>query len=140
MKILSSKYFLNRIFLLILIFNFHSLVVPAFPNPLVLNKQSFDKAVNSLLKGNYDESLNLFQKLSKEQSSDSIMVANVLANIGTINVQLSLYDKAIDYYLKAEAIYTRKGNEELMKLASVQVNLANCYFKNNDMEKSEVLL
>lgn len=136
MKTFGSKQFSHLNLFLFCIFNLYFLNVLAAPDPSVKYKQSFDRAVTSLLKGNYDESLNLFQKLSKEQSSDSTMVANVLANIGTINVQLSLYDKAIEYYLRAEAIYTRKGNEELMKLASIQVNLANCYFKNNDMEKA----
>ena len=103
-------------------------------------KSSFNKAVTLYDKGNYDEALNLFEQIYLDQSrksdNDSIWGADILANIGAINVQLALYDKAINYYLKAEAIYTSKGKSKLMKLASNQVNLANCYLRNSDIEKA----
>jgi tetratricopeptide (TPR) repeat protein len=105
-----------------------------------LDQQPFDKAVNLLDKGNYDEALTIFERIyvekTKQLGPNSVLVANILANIGTINYQLRLYDKAIDYYLKAEDIYTRVGDKELIKLASVQVNLALCYLKSGDMGKS----
>ncbi len=137
MKRFSFNYFFNSQLLLLLLFLSFNNRVNAIPtSPSTSAQQAFDKAWNSLVRGNYDESLNLFQKIYIEHSVDSIMMANILANIGTINVQLALYDKAINYYLKAEAIYSRQGKSELMRLASVQVNLANCYFKNSDMEKA----
>jgi CHAT domain-containing protein/tetratricopeptide (TPR) repeat protein len=110
------------------------------PTPCNLDQQIFNKAVFMLDKGNYDEALKIFETVYSEKSShfisDSVLIANVLANIGSINYQLKLYDKAIEYYLRAEGIYTKIGEKELKKLASIQVNLAICYLKNGDMGKS----
>lgn len=105
-----------------------------------VGKELYSKAIASLTIGNYDDALTLCEKVLIQRSdslgANSTPVANVLANIGTINYQLSLFDKAINYYSRAGEIYIRNGDEDLMRLASVQVNLANCYLKNGDMEKA----
>ena len=110
------------------------------PSQSTVGKESFDKAYTSLTMGNYDEALSLYEKVNKERSDslgpNSVLLANVLFNIGAINTLLGLYDKGIIYYLKAEDIYTRNGDDGLKNLASVQVNLASCYLKNGDMEKA----
>lgn len=110
------------------------------PKQSIAGKESYAKALSALTIGNYDEALKLCEQVLIERSDslgpNSVPVANVLANIGTINFQLSLYDKAITYYLKAEDIYSRIGDEGLVRLASVQVNLAICYLKSGDMGKA----
>jgi len=141
MKRFSLTYVFNRkILLLIFSLNFNFNVSAIQSPPPFSVQQKFDKAVNLLDKGNYDEALRMFEKIYDEKSNnlgpDSVLVANVLANIGTINYLLGLYDKAINYDLRAEEIYNRIGDKELIKLASVQVNLAICYLKNGDMGKS----
>lgn len=106
----------------------------------IVGKESYAKALSSLTIGNYDEALKLCEKVlivrSDSLGPNSVFVANVLANIGTIYYQLRLYDKAIAYYLKAEDIYNHLEDEELVKLASLQVNMALCYLKIGDRENA----
>jgi CHAT domain-containing protein len=102
--------------------------------------EPFERAVNTLANGNYDEALKLFEQLYKERleslGPNSVKVANVLFNIGGANIQLGLYDKAISYFLKAEDIYTSVGDNGLISLTKAHVNLASCYLQNGDMEKA----
>jgi CHAT domain-containing protein/tetratricopeptide (TPR) repeat protein len=104
------------------------------------DEKSSRKAEASLINGNYDEALKLYEQLYQKRldslGGNSVKVANVLNNIGAINTYLELYDKAISYYSKAEDIYTLMGDKGLISLAKVHVNLASCYLQNGDMEKA----
>ena len=130
----------RTLLLMFVIIMFVQLVRGVQPKQSTAGKESYSKALSSLAIGNYDEALKLCEQALNERMEydgpNSVRVANVLANIGSINLQLSLFDKAISYYFKAEDIYSRNGNKELMRLASVQVNLAFCFLKNGDMGKA----
>jgi CHAT domain-containing protein/Tfp pilus assembly protein PilF len=107
---------------------------------LTSDKENFDKAYTLTTNGNYDEALKLYEQVYKERldslGPNSVKVANVLANIGGINIRLGLFDKAISFYTKAEDIYTSIGDNGLINLTYVHVNLASCYLQNGDMEKA----
>lgn len=138
-KKFNCKYFLRIISLLILL-NFNN-DVSAFASVSTGSvEDAFDKAATLIDKGNYDEANKILESIYSKKSylaSDSILLGKVLANIGTINSRLGLYDKAIEYYLKAEEIYTTLYDKEaMMILASIQMNLGICYLKNGDMGKS----
>jgi tetratricopeptide (TPR) repeat protein len=137
-KKFNCKYFFKIISLLILL-NFNN-DLSAFTSVSTGSvEDAFDKAATLIDKGNYDEANKILESIYSEKSylaSDSILLGKVLANIGTINSRLGLYDKAIAYYLKAEEKYNRLGEKELIRLTSVQVNLALCYLKCGDMGKS----
>ena len=133
MSIYNLKLLLKGVLVLIIMILFSDRII-ATTLPSADNK-SFDKAVESLIRGNYDEALRLFEKAYTQESlyPNSVMMARILGNIGIANYQLGLYDKAISYYLKTEDIYNRIGDEVLDGLAKVHVNLAICYLRNGDM-------
>jgi CHAT domain-containing protein len=105
-----------------------------------IENESYEKAKTQYNIGNYVEAQFLFEKANKELSEsfgpDCEKIPIVLAYLGAMNSKLGLYDKAITYYLRAEDIYTSLGNKGLSGLASMQVNLANCYLRNGDMGKA----
>ena len=90
--------------------------------------------------GSYDNAVKLFntslQIRNKNNGPNSVLVANVLTNLGAIKIQFGSYDQAVEYYQKAESAYLREGENKLRQLASVQANLAICFNNKGDFEKA----
>ncbi len=102
-------------------------------------KETLNLAFKAYNKGSYDSAMNLYELLfqirKEKYGENSVPIANVLSNMGTIKSQLGAYDDAISFYEKALSIYTSTENLELKRLTVYQ-NLGICYNAKGDIEKA----
>ncbi len=105
-------------------------------------KETRIQAIQEYTNESYENALNLFNILLEirinKYGRDSTQVANVLTSIGAIKSRLGLYDQAIPILEEAAGIYSSSVLEkDLLKLATVQQNLAICFNAKGDFEKAE---
>lgn len=140
------KYLIRRIFHLLLpVLMMVILLVPvnthAEQPDQDIEKETLNQARQKLSGGMYDAALNLYESLLqirlKKYGPNTVPVANVYSNMGGAKIGLKLYDQAIPYLQKADAIYTSTGDAELKRLAGVQQNLAICFNEKGDFEQAE---
>jgi CHAT domain-containing protein/Tfp pilus assembly protein PilF len=102
-------------------------------------KETLNLAFQAFTRGSYDLAMNLYERLyqirKENYGENSVQIAHVLSNMGSIKSQLGAYDNAISFYEKALSIYIAAGNLEL-KLLSVYQNLGICYIAKGDIEKA----
>jgi CHAT domain-containing protein len=105
-------------------------------------KETLNLAIQEYNNESYETALTLFSALLEiridKYGRDSTQVANALTSIGAIKSRLGLYDQAIPILQEAAGIYSSSVLEkDLLKLATVQQNLAICFNVKGDFEKAE---
>ncbi len=99
-----------------------------------------EKGVNAYNNGSYDVAFNLLNEVLliriKNYGKNSVKVANILNYLGAIEIQLGLYNNAINYCEQALPIYENAEPQDPRRLASVHQNLAICFSSLGDIEKA----
>ena len=108
-------------------------------NSQKINKLNNDLAIIYARMNNKDKALHFFTKVYKYQQKhqDSISLAQILNNIGTLYIEEKL-DSSEIYYLKSLEIVNKINNKELY--VYLYTNLGRVYHKMNDPLKAQIYI